>query len=136
MIATAFIDGGARNNPGPAGWGAFIVNPDGTVLAELHGALGIATNNVAEYTGLIGALEWAIKNGVTRLDVKADSLLLVEQMKGNYKVKADGLKPLNAKARLLAAQLGRVTYTHIPRDENKDADRLSNVGMDESERSL
>jgi probable phosphoglycerate mutase len=135
VTATAFVDGGARNNPGPAGWGAFIVNPEGAVLAELHGALGIATNNVAEYSGLIGALEWAIKHGVTRLEVKADSLLLVEQMKGNYKVKAEGLKPLNAKARLLAAQLGRVTYTHVPREQNKDADRLSNVGMDESEKN-
>ena len=136
MTATAFVDGGARNNPGPAGWGAFIVNSEGAVLAELHGALGIATNNVAEYNGLIGALEWAIRNGVTRLDVKADSLLLVEQMKGNYTVKAEGLKPLNAKARLLAARLGRVTYTHVPREQNKDADRLSNVGMDESEKNL
>jgi ribonuclease HI len=129
----AFIDGGARNNPGPAGWGAYIVNADGVVAAELHGALGIATNNVAEYNALLGALQWALANGVTRMDVKADSLLLVEQMKGNYKVKADGLKPLNAKARLLAAQLGCVTYTHIPREQNKEADRLSNVGMDESE---
>lgn len=134
MIATAYIDGGARNNPGPAGWGAYIVSADGTVLAELHGALGIATNNVAEYHGLLGALDWALANGVTRLDIKADSLLLVEQMKGNYKVKSDGLKPLHAKARLLAAKLGRVTYTHIPRELNKDADRLSNVGMDLSSR--
>ena len=84
---------------------------------------------------MIGALEWAITNGVTRLDIKADSLLLVEQMKGNYKVKAEGLKPLHAKARLLAAKLGRVTYTHIPREQNKEADRLSNLGMDLSESS-
>ena len=133
MTVTAFIDGGARNNPGPAGWGAFIVSADGTILAELHGALGIATNNVAEYNGLIGALEWSQQHGVTTLHIKADSLLLVEQMKGNYKVKADGLKPLHARARLLATSLGRVSYTHIPREQNKDADRLSNVGMDESE---
>lgn len=135
MIVTAFIDGGARNNPGPAGWGAFIVAEDGTVLAELHGALGIATNNVAEYNGLLGALEWSIANGVRALSVKADSLLLVEQMNGNYKVKSDGLKPLHARAKLLAAKLGKITYTHIPREQNKDADRLSNVGMDESERT-
>lgn len=136
MIVTAFIDGGARKNPGPAGWGAYIVSTDGAVVAELHGALGIATNNVAEYYGLIGALEWATANGVTRLDIKADSLLLVEQMLGNYKVKNEGLKPLHAKARLLAARLGRVTYTHIPREQNKHADRLSNVAMDESEASI
>lgn len=133
MTVTAFIDGGARNNPGPAGWGAYILSADGAVLAELHGALGIATNNVAEYNGLLGALNWCLQNGVTVLHVKADSLLLIEQMKGNYKVKAEGLKPLYAKARLLAAQLGRVSYTHVPREQNKDADRLSNVGMDESE---
>lgn len=133
MTVTAFVDGGARRNPGPAGWGAYILAADGTVLAELHGALGVATNNVAEYNGLLGALDWALGHGVSRLDVKADSLLLVEQMKGNYKVKNEGLKPLHAKARLLAAQLGRVTYTHVPREQNKDADRLSNVGMDLSE---
>jgi ribonuclease HI len=133
MIVTAFIDGGARHNPGPAGWGAYIVSADGRVLAELHGALGIATNNIAEYHGLLGALDWCLANGVTHLHIKADSLLLVEQMKGNYKVKSEGLKPLYAKARLLAAKLGRVTYTHIPRELNKDADRLSNVGMDASE---
>lgn len=133
MIVTAFIDGGARKNPGPAGWGAYIVSHDGAVLAELHGAIGVATNNVAEYNGLLGALAWCRASGVTHLHIKADSLLLVEQMKGNYKVKNEGLKPLHAKARLAAAQLGRVTYTHIPREQNKDADRLSNVGMDESE---
>lgn len=133
MTVTAFIDGGARKNPGPAGWGAYIVSADGTVLAELHGAIGIATNNVAEYNGLLGALAWCLNSGVTHLHVKADSLLLVEQMKGNFKVKNEGLKPLHAKARLLAAQLGRVSYTHIPREQNSDADRLSNVAMDESE---
>jgi ribonuclease HI len=130
LIVTAYIDGGARGNPGPAGWGAYIVSETGDVLAELHGALGHATNNVAEYSGLLGALEWCIANGVTRCHIKADSLLLVQQMLGNYKVKNEGLKPLHAKGRLLAAQLGRVTYTHIPREQNKDADRLSNVAMD------
>ena len=136
MTATAYIDGGARKNPGPAGWGAYIVSMQGDVLAELHGALGIATNNVAEYNGLLGALRWCIDHGVTELHIKADSLLLVEQMKGNYKVKNEGLKPLHGQARLLAAQLGRVRYTHIPREQNKDADRLSNVGMDLSEQQL
>ena len=133
MTVTAFIDGGARKNPGPAGWGAYILAADGDVLAELHGAIGVATNNVAEYNGLLGALAWCLQHGVTHLHIKADSLLLVEQMKGNYKVKNEGLKPLHAKARLLAAQLGRVSYTHIPREENKEADRLSNLGMDNSE---
>ena len=132
----AYVDGGARGNPGPAGWGAYIVSPEGDVLAQLHGALGHATNNVAEYHGLIGALTWAKAQGVARLDVRADSLLIVEQMKGTYKVKNEGLRPLHGRARLLASAIGRVTYTHVPREQNQDADRLSNLGMDQSERGV
>ena len=127
---TAYFDGGSRGNPGPAGWGVYIVNDDGTVLAELSGALGVATNNVAEYNGLIAALQWAADNDVTALSVKGDSLLLVEQMRGNYKVKNEGLKPLHMKARMLVMQIGNVSFAHVPREKNKDADRLSNVGMD------
>lgn len=129
-MITAYFDGGARGNPGPAGWGAYIVDEAGTVLAELHGALGRATNNVAEYHGLIAALQWAVDHDVTALHVRGDSLLLVEQMKGNYRVKNEGLQPLFAQARMLAMQIGRVTYEHVPRERNKDADRLSNLGMD------
>ena len=129
-MITAYFDGGSRGNPGPAGWGAYIVNDDGTVLAELSGALGVATNNVAEYNGLIAALQWAVDNDVTALAVKGDSLLLVEQMRGNYKVKNEGLKPLHMKARMLVMQIGNVSFAHVPREKNKDADRLSNVGMD------
>jgi ribonuclease HI len=129
-MITAYFDGGSRGNPGPAGWGAYIVNDDGTVLAELSGALGVATNNVAEYTGLIAALQWAADNDVTAMAVKGDSLLIVEQMRGNYKVKNEGLKPLHMKARMLVMQIGNVSFAHVPRDKNKDADRLSNVGMD------
>lgn len=129
-MITAYFDGGARGNPGPAGWGAYIVDDAGTVLAELHGALGRATNNVAEYHGLIAALQWAVDHDVTALHVRGDSLLLVEQMKGNYRVKNEGLQPLFTQARLLAMQIGRVTYEHVPRERNKDADRLSNLGMD------
>jgi len=129
-LITAYFDGGSRGNPGPAGWGAYIVNDDGTVLAELSGALGVATNNVAEYTGLIAALQWAADNDVTAMAIKGDSLLIVEQMRGNYKVKNEGLKPLHMKARMLVMQIGNVSFAHVPRDKNKDADRLSNVGMD------
>ena len=129
-MITAYFDGGSRGNPGPAGWGAYIVNDDGTVLAELSGALGVATNNVAEYNGLIAALQWAADNDVTALAVKGDSLLLVEQMRGNYKVKNEGLKPLHMKARMLVMQIGNVSFAHVPREKNTDADRLSNVGMD------
>ena len=130
---TVNIDGGARGNPGPAGYGVIIRDADGVVLDELHGALGVATNNVAEYNGLLAALRWAREHGHTSVHVKADSLLLVEQMRGNYKVKNAGLQPLHARARLLAYEIGRVTFEHVRRELNKDADRLSNLGMDESE---
>lgn len=129
-MITAYFDGGSRGNPGLAGWGAYIVDDDGTVLAELSGALGVATNNVAEYTGLVAALQWAADHDVTALSVKGDSLLIVEQMRGNYKVKNEGLKPLHMKARMLVMQIGNVSFAHVPREKNKDADRLSNVGMD------
>ena len=129
-MITAYFDGGSRGNPGPAGWGAYIVDDAGQVLAELSGALGTATNNVAEYNGLIAALQWAADHDVTALSVKGDSLLLVEQMRGNYKVKNEGLKPLHMRARMLVMQIGNVSFAHVPREKNKDADRLSNVGMD------
>ena len=129
-MITAYFDGGARQNPGPAGYGVFIVDDSGTVLAELHGALGIATNNIAEYRGLIAALQWAVDNDVTEITIKGDSLLIVEQMRGNYKVKNEGLKPLHMQARMLVMQIGNVKFAHVPREQNMDADRLSNVGMD------
>jgi len=135
-LITAYIDGGARGNPGPAGYGVRIEAPDGAVLAELHGGLGIATNNVAEYNGLLAALGWARANGHDVVHIKADSLLLVEQMRGNYKVKHPGLQPLHAKATLLAYEIGDVTFEHVRREANKEADRLSNLGMDESEEQL
>ena len=129
-MITAFIDGGARGNPGPAGYGCHIVDADGQTLAALHGALGTATNNVAEYNGLLAALGWAADHGHTRVHIKSDSLLLVEQMKGNYRVKNEGLIPLYRQARHLVARVGTVTFEHIPREKNKEADRLSNIGMD------
>lgn len=129
-MITAYFDGGARSNPGPAGYGVYIVDDAGTVVAELSGSLGIATNNVAEYNGLLAALQWAIDNNLTAITVKGDSLLIIEQMRGNYKVKNEGLKPLHMKARMLVMQIGNVKFDHVPRELNKDADRLSNVGMD------
>jgi ribonuclease HI len=133
-LIIAYIDGGARGNPGPAGFGVSVQQPDGTVLAELHGGIGIATNNVAEYHGLLSALQWAIDNGHTAVHVKADSELLVKQMRGDYRVKHPGLQPLYVRARLLVMQLDRVVFEHVRREFNKEADRLSNLGMDESER--
>jgi ribonuclease HI len=129
-VITAYFDGGARGNPGPAGFGVHIVDDAGTVLSEQHGSLGIATNNVAEYRGLIAALQWAVEHGVTQLTVRGDSLLIVEQMRGNYKVKHEGLKPLYLQARMLVMQIGDVRFEHVRRDDNKEADRLSNAGMD------
>jgi ribonuclease HI len=135
-VITAYIDGGARGNPGPAGYGVYIQGPDGEPLQELHGGLGIATNNVAEYNGLLAALRWAKEHGHTTVHIKADSLLVVEQMRGRFKVKHPGLQPLHAKATLLAHEVGRVTFEHVRRELNKDADRLSNLGMDEAEAML
>jgi ribonuclease HI len=134
-LITAYIDGGARGNPGPAGYGVYIELPDGSVV-ELHGGLGIATNNVAEYNGLLAALRWAVEHGHRIVRIKADSELLVRQMRGEYKVKNAGLQPLAARARMLVGQLDRVTFEHVRRAMNKEADRLSNVGMDEAEEAL
>ena len=129
-MITAYFDGGARSNPGPAGYGVYIVDDAGTVLAELSGSLGNTTNNIAEYNGLIAALQWAVDRDLKQIAIKGDSLLIIEQMRGNYKVKNEGLKPLHMKARMLVMQIGNVSFAHVPREKNKDADRLSNVGMD------
>ena len=129
-MITAYFDGGARSNPGPAGYGVYIVDDAGTVLAELSGSLGNTTNNIAEYNGLIAALQWAVDNKVTQITIKGDSLLIVEQMRGNYKVKNEGLRPLHMQARMLVMQIGDVKFEHVRRELNKEADRLSNVGMD------
>ena len=129
-MITAYFDGGARGNPGPAGYGVYIVDALGNVLSEQHGSLGTATNNIAEYHGLIAALQWAVEHEVKQITVKGDSQLIVEQMRGNYKVKNEGLKPLYLQARMLVMQIGDVRFEHVPREQNKDADRLSNLGMD------
>jgi len=129
-VITAYFDGGARSNPGLAGYGVYIVDDHGTVLAELHGALGVATNNIAEYRGLIAALQWAVDHDVAALIVKGDSLLIIEQMRGNYKVKNEGLRPLYHQAKMLVMQIGNVKFEHVRRENNTEADRLSNVGMD------
>jgi probable phosphoglycerate mutase len=128
----AYIDGGARGNPGPAGYGVRIEQPDGTLVEEFGDSIGIATNNVAEYRALIAALEWARAHGHSQVHVRSDSLLLVQQMLGNYKVKNAGLQPLYARARLLALEIGRVTFEHVARARNAHADRLANAAMDEA----
>jgi ribonuclease HI len=128
----AYIDGGARGNPGPAGFGVRIEQPGGELVEEFSESIGTATNNVAEYRGLIAALDWARAHGSRAVHVRSDSLLLVQQMLGNYKVKNAGLLPLHAKARILAQQIGNVTFEHVRRESNADADRLANAAMDEA----
>ena len=135
VLITVNIDGGARGNPGPAGYGVIVRDADGNVLDELHGALGVATNNVAEYSGLLAALRWAAERGETKVHVRADSELLVKQMRGEYKVKHAGLKPLFLQACALIRRVGDVSFEHVRREFNKDADRLSNLGMDEAEQA-
>ncbi|HYS27763.1 MAG TPA: ribonuclease HI family protein [Vicinamibacterales bacterium] len=125
------IDGGSRGNPGPGGYGVHIEQDDGTVV-ELKGAIGLTTNNVAEYSGLIAALQWAAANAISKLHVRADSDLLVKQMRGEYRVKSPGLQPLFEQARALTRQIGDVTFEHVRRELNKDADRLANEAMDEA----
>jgi len=124
------IDGGSRGNPGPAGFGVCVAAPNGVVVAEFGEAIGVATNNVAEYRGLLAALRFAVEHGYADLTIRSDSLLLVCQMRGEYKVKNPGLQPLHAEARRLAAQLSRVRYEHVPRALNTHADRLANEAMD------
>lgn len=128
---TLHTDGGARGNPGPAGIGVVLQSPEGDILEEIGRGIGWTTNNVAEYEGLIAGLQAAREHGASELSVYMDSTLVVEQMKGGYKVKSAGLRPLHARARKLAEQFDRISFHAVPRARNKQADRLSNQGMDE-----
>ena len=123
-------DGGARGNPGPAGIGVVLEDPSGQVVAELSEGIGWATNNVAEYQGLIAGLKLALSQEVTRLEVFMDSLLVIEQMRGKYRVKHPGLKPLHVSARELASNFEQVRFHAVPRAENAHADLLMNEGVD------
>jgi probable phosphoglycerate mutase len=131
----AYIDGGARGNPGPAGYGVRIEHRDGTLVEEFGDAIGVATNNVAEYRALIGALEWAVAQRRQALHVRSDSLLLVQQMIGKFKVKHPGLQTLHGRAKQLAREIGRVTFEHVGRSSNAHADRLANAAMDGASRT-
>lgn len=123
-------DGAARGNPGPSGVGVVLVDPEGKVVDELAKGIGWATNNVAEYQALIEGLQLARAHGVDRLAVFSDSTLMVEQMKGKWKVKHAGLQPLFAQAGKLAKQIGSVRYVAVPRERNRRADELANLGVD------
>ena len=128
--AIANVDGGSRGNPGPAGYGVRIDHA-GEII-DLKESLTLATNNVAEYNGLLAALRWAVANSIASLHVRADSELMVKQMRGEYRVKNAGLLPLYDEARSLVRQIGRVTFEHVRRELNTEADRLANEAMDEA----
>ena len=130
-MITAYTDGGARGNPGPAGYGVRVETERGDLIDELCGFLGSATNNIAEYNGLLAALRYANEHGHRSVRIKSDSELLVKQMLGQYRVKNPGLQTLYQQAQTLARALERVTYEHVRREQNKDADRLANQAMDE-----
>ena len=130
MTALAHCDGGARGNPGPAGYGAVITDEAGKKLAELSEYLGKRTNNFAEYSGLLGVLQWSLDHGVAHLRVVSDSELMVKQVQGRYKVNSPDLRPLFEEARRRIARLQSFQITHALRHKNKDADRLANEAMD------
>ncbi|MFD0201329.1 MULTISPECIES: bifunctional RNase H/acid phosphatase [Saccharothrix] len=131
MKVVVEADGGSRGNPGPAGYGAVVLDASGAVLAERSEGIGIATNNVAEYRGLIAGLRAAAELGASEVDVRMDAKLVVEQMSGRWKVKHPSMQPLVAEAREVARGFDRVGYTWIPRERNQRADRLANRAMDD-----
>ena len=126
----AYCDGGSRGNPGPSGYGVSIEDAAGRPIAGLSEFLGVKTNNFAEYSGLLAALEYALSQGHSRLRVVADSELMVKQMKGQYQVKSPDLRPLWEEAKRRAARLERFEIQHVLRSKNKRADALANEAMD------
>ena len=132
MKAKLSTDGGARGNPGPAAYAYVLETDDGTVLDARGEAIGVATNNVAEYRALVAGLESALARGVDELEVVSDSELLVKQMRGEYRVKNETLRGLFLEASALAGRIGRVTYTAVRREHNELADRLVNEALDAS----
>ena len=136
MKARLFTDGGARGNPGPAAAAYVLEADDGHVLAAHGEVIGVATNNVAEYSALVAGLAKAVEVGVDELEVVSDSELLVKQMNGEYRVKSPPLVELSLEASHLARQLGRVRYRAVRRIENELADRLVNEALDAEEERL
>jgi len=127
------IDGGSRGNPGPAAYGVVIRNPKGEIVAELRKHIGRSSNNVAEYYGLIAALDYAQSHNIRTVRVEADSELMVKQMRGQYKVKSADLAPLYERARKTAQSFDSFRIDHVYREQNRDADRLVNEALDEAE---
>jgi ribonuclease HI len=128
--ARLFTDGGARGNPGPAAYGFVLESEDGTVLAAEGEAIGTATNNVAEYSGLIAGLQKAVELQVPEVEVVSDSELMVKQMRGEYRVKNEALRELYDEATALARRVGTVEYRHVKRAHNELADKLVNDALD------
>jgi len=128
----ANIDGGSRGNPGPASYGVVIRDPRGQVVAKLKKYIGRSTNNVAEYYGLIAALDYAQQHGIRALRVESDSELLVRQMRGQYKVKSPELRPLFERARKMAQTFDSFKIEHVYREQNAEADALANEALDET----
>lgn len=126
------IDGGSRGNPGPAGYGVVVSDAAGTVLERLQASVGVQTNNYAEYCGLLAALRYARQHAAARVRIYADSELLVRQMQGRYAVKSPNLRPLYEEARALAAGIADFAIAHVYRSDNRDADRLANLAMDQA----
>jgi ribonuclease HI len=125
-----WCDGAARGNPGPAGAGAQLTTPDGSVVAEIAEGIGETTNNVAEYTAAIRGLERAAELGALEVTLRSDSQLLVNQLTGRYRVRTAHLVPLYERARALARRFRRIRFEHVPRERNSEADRLANEGVD------
>ncbi|MFA5000385.1 MAG: ribonuclease HI family protein [Patescibacteria group bacterium] len=130
MKLTIYSDGGARGNPGPAGIGAVLYGAERRVVAEVSDYLGVATNNQAEYKALIAALKKAASLNATEADCYLDSELVVKQLNREYRVKDKDLAPLFLEIHNLSLNFRKITYTHIPRERNKEADRLANAAMD------
>jgi probable phosphoglycerate mutase len=127
---TIYADGASRGNPGPASYGAVVINPSGTVVHEISERIGIATNNVAEYRGLIAGLEAALALGAKRLEARLDSELVVRQAIGRYRVRNPGLIPYHNRALALRSQFDEVVFRHVPRELNRHADALANRALD------
>ncbi|HET9299366.1 MAG TPA: ribonuclease HI family protein [Candidatus Polarisedimenticolaceae bacterium] len=129
----AAVDGGSRGNPGPAAWGVAVLGEDDAYLEGRAGTLGRATNNTAEYEGLLAALEMAAERGADEVEIRADSELIVRQVQGLYKVRHPDLKPLHAEAMRRIRLIPRFRIVHVPREDNRHADRLVNLALDRGE---
>jgi ribonuclease HI len=130
------IDGASRGNPGEAGFGIYVTTPEGTLVAELYGYLGRASNNVAEYQALIHALKYALEQGAAQVKVFSDSELVVRQIGGQYRVKHPDMLPLHRQASTLLSRFREASVSHVRREQNRDADRLANRALDEKASKL